>query len=150
MGNLAQNLFDTAAEHGRRPALRMDDTVLTYDQFCDAAGRVAAGMEARGVMPGDRVGMVLPNVLSFPILVYGALMAGAAVVPMNHRARAASSTEPAPSPDGSDKQILVTGARIPDGVAVDAEAGHVYWTNMGTRRSTTARSNGSTWTDAAG
>ena len=36
------------------------------------------------------------------------------------------------NPDGSDKQVLVTGARIPDGVAVDAEAGHVYWTNMGT------------------
>ena len=52
MGNLAQNLLDTAAEHGRRPALRMGDTVLTYDQFVDAAGRVAAGLEARGVMPG--------------------------------------------------------------------------------------------------
>jgi DNA-binding beta-propeller fold protein YncE len=36
------------------------------------------------------------------------------------------------NPDGSDKQILVTGARIPDGVTVDIEAGHVYWTNMGT------------------
>ena len=35
------------------------------------------------------------------------------------------------NPDGSDKQILVTGARTPDGVAVDIEAGHVYWTNMG-------------------
>jgi long-chain acyl-CoA synthetase len=83
MGNLAQNLLDTVARHGRRPALRMGDTVVTYDQFGDAAGRVAAGLEARGVMPGDRVGMVLPNVLSFPILIYGALMAGAAVVPMN-------------------------------------------------------------------
>lgn len=36
------------------------------------------------------------------------------------------------NPDGSDKQILVTGAHTPDGVAVDVEAGHVYWTNMGT------------------
>jgi sugar lactone lactonase YvrE len=36
------------------------------------------------------------------------------------------------NPDGSDKQILVTGMRIPDGVAVDVEGGHVYWTNMGT------------------
>ena len=61
----------------------MGDTVLTYDQFADAAGRVAAGLEARGVRPGDRVGMLLPNMLSFPILYYGALMAGAAVVPMN-------------------------------------------------------------------
>jgi long-chain acyl-CoA synthetase len=66
MGNLAQNLLDTAAEHGRRPVLRMGDTVMSYHQFVDAARRVAAGLEARGVMPGDRVGMVLPNVLSFP------------------------------------------------------------------------------------
>ena len=83
MGNLAQNLLDTAAKQGRRPALRMGDTVLTYDQFGDAAGRVAAGLEARGVAPGDRVGILLPDTLSFPILYYGALMAGAAVVPMN-------------------------------------------------------------------
>ncbi|MFF4116865.1 3-hydroxyacyl-CoA dehydrogenase [Streptomyces sp. NPDC001714] len=34
-------------------------------------------------------------------------------------------------PDGSDKTVLVTGCRIPDGVAVDVGAGHVYWTNMG-------------------
>jgi long-chain acyl-CoA synthetase len=83
MGNLAQKLLDTAAEHGGRPALRMGGTVLTYHQFGDAARRVASGLEARGVMPGDRVGMVLPNVLTFPILFYGVLMAGAAVVPMN-------------------------------------------------------------------
>ncbi len=83
MGNLAQILLDSAAKHGRRPALRMGDTVLTYEQFADAAGRVAAGLEARGVRPGDRVGMLLPDTLSFPILYYGALMAGAAVVPMN-------------------------------------------------------------------
>ncbi|WP_405885325.1 3-hydroxyacyl-CoA dehydrogenase [Streptomyces sp. NBC_01136] len=35
------------------------------------------------------------------------------------------------NPDGSDKQVIVTGCRIPDGVAVDVEAGHIYWTNMG-------------------
>ena len=34
-------------------------------------------------------------------------------------------------PDGSDKKILATGSRMPDGIAVDAEAGHLYWTNMG-------------------
>src|SRR5215471_9366275 len=33
--------------------------------------------------------------------------------------------------DGSDRKTIVTGARLPDGVAVDVEAGHVYWTNMG-------------------
>ena len=35
------------------------------------------------------------------------------------------------NPDGSDKKVVLTGGRIPDGIAVDALAGHVYWTNMG-------------------
>jgi len=35
------------------------------------------------------------------------------------------------NPDGSGKVIIVSGCRVPDGVAVDVEAGHVYWTNMG-------------------
>ena len=34
-------------------------------------------------------------------------------------------------PDGSDQQTLVVGCRHPDGVAIDLEAGHLYWTNMG-------------------
>ena len=34
-------------------------------------------------------------------------------------------------PDGSDKTIIATGQRMPDGVVVDVEAGHVYWTCMG-------------------
>ena len=33
--------------------------------------------------------------------------------------------------DGSNKQVLAAGCRHPDGVAIDAEAGHIYWTNMG-------------------
>jgi len=81
--NLAHNLIDTAAEHTDRPALKMDDAGLTYAEFRDAALKVAASLQARGISPGDRVGMVLPNVLSFPVVFYGALLAGAAVVPMN-------------------------------------------------------------------
>ena len=33
--------------------------------------------------------------------------------------------------DGSDPKVIVSGARVPDGVVVDVEAGHIYWTNMG-------------------
>src|SRR5215468_5177424 len=35
------------------------------------------------------------------------------------------------NPDGSGKTVIVTGCPVPDGVAVDVEAGHIYWTNMG-------------------
>jgi hypothetical protein len=33
--------------------------------------------------------------------------------------------------DGSDGKVIVTGGRIPGGMVVDVEAGHIYWTNMG-------------------
>src|SRR6266699_769767 len=33
--------------------------------------------------------------------------------------------------DGTDKKTIVTGCRVPDGIVVDVEAGHIYWTNMG-------------------
>ncbi len=35
------------------------------------------------------------------------------------------------NPDGSDRKVIVTGCRLPDGIAVDVAAGHIYWTNMG-------------------
>jgi len=36
------------------------------------------------------------------------------------------------NPDGSDLQTILTEARkLPDGIVVDVEAGHIYWTNMG-------------------
>ena len=34
-------------------------------------------------------------------------------------------------PDGSDRKVIVTGCHLPDGIVVDVEAGHIYWTNMG-------------------
>jgi hypothetical protein len=33
--------------------------------------------------------------------------------------------------DGSDSKTLVTGCRLPDGIAVDVDAGHLYWSDMG-------------------
>src|SRR5215472_4073099 len=35
------------------------------------------------------------------------------------------------NPDGSDRKTIVTDCRFPDGIGVDYEAGHIYWTNMG-------------------
>jgi hypothetical protein len=35
------------------------------------------------------------------------------------------------NPDGSDRKAIVTNCHLPDGIVVDAQAGHIYWTNMG-------------------
>ncbi|MBA2739423.1 MAG: long-chain fatty acid--CoA ligase [Nocardioidaceae bacterium] len=83
MATLASNLTKAAGEHADRPAVRLDDAVLTYAELQVAAQRVSALLGARGIGPGDRVGLVLPNVPQFPVLFYGAVAAGAVVVPMN-------------------------------------------------------------------
>ena len=83
MTNLAENLAHAAAEHPDRPALRLGDVTLTYAQFDDLASRAAGRMAELGIGIGDRVGLLLPNVLEFPVLLYGALRLGATVVPMN-------------------------------------------------------------------
>ena len=50
------------------------------------------------------------------------------------------------NPDGSDRKTIVTNCRYPDGIAVDVQAGHIYWTNMGIPTSMTARSSAPTST----
>src|SRR5205807_7680724 len=72
-----------AAHHGGRIAIRQDGVSLSYDALDRATGRVAALLREHDVEPGDRVGVILPNVAYFPICYYGALRAGAAIVPMN-------------------------------------------------------------------
>jgi long-chain acyl-CoA synthetase len=83
MPNLAHLLTNSAAAHPGRPAVKLDDTVLTYAALDEASARVAALLRAKGVAPGDRVGIMLPNVPYFPVAYYGALRAGAVVVPMH-------------------------------------------------------------------
>jgi long-chain acyl-CoA synthetase len=81
--NLASILTDTAREHGERTALKLDDAELTYEQLDEASARAAALVKSKGVEPGDRVGIMLPNVPYFAVVYYGVLRAGAVVVPMN-------------------------------------------------------------------
>src|SRR5262245_16505513 len=81
--NLACNLSAAARRGPGHPALRLDDTRLDYQSLEDLAARTAALIASSGVAPGDRVGLMLPNVPEFAALYYGALWAGAIVVPMN-------------------------------------------------------------------
>ncbi|WP_442814121.1 long-chain-fatty-acid--CoA ligase [Streptomyces sp. NBC_01761] len=81
--NLADLLSRTAVTHGTRIAVELGDRSLTYNELDTLAGRVAALLTARGVTPGDRIAVMLPNLLEFPALYYGTLRAGAVVVPMN-------------------------------------------------------------------
>jgi long-chain acyl-CoA synthetase len=83
MANLADALTKTAAAHPDAVAVKLDEIELTYAALDGASSLLAGLLTERGVQPGDRVGLMLPNVPYFPVVYYGILKAGAAVVPMN-------------------------------------------------------------------
>src|SRR5215471_17055598 len=58
-------------------------TKMTYAQFSSLANRFASGLQRLGIKQGDRVAIALPNMPQYPIAFYGALRAGAIVVPTN-------------------------------------------------------------------
>ena len=83
MSNLARIVVDGAARSSEHPALRLSDTVLSYGRLEDLVARCARLLQALGIEPGDRVGVMLPNVPHFTVAYYAVLRCGAIVVPMN-------------------------------------------------------------------
>jgi long-chain acyl-CoA synthetase len=81
--NLAVILEESTKRNPDKVAIIFDDFKLTYAQLNAAANQVANALVERGIKPGDRVGMMLPNVPQFPIIYFGILKAGGVVVPMN-------------------------------------------------------------------
>jgi len=81
--NLAHNLTASAQRYPDGAALRIEDVVITYSELDEATARVAGLLHERGLEPGDRVGIMLPNVPQFAFAYYGVLRAGGVVVPMN-------------------------------------------------------------------
>jgi long-chain acyl-CoA synthetase len=81
--NLAKNLTDTTRTCAERVAVRVDNEAMTYQALDEASARVAGLLHERGLKPGDRVGLMMPNVAEVPVVYYGVLRAGGVVVPMN-------------------------------------------------------------------
>src|ERR1700744_1362637 len=81
--NRARNLTDTTRAHAGRVAVRVDNAAMTYRALDEASARVAGLLHGRGLKPGDRVGIMMPNVAEVPVGASGGLRAGGVVVPMN-------------------------------------------------------------------
>jgi long-chain acyl-CoA synthetase len=81
--NLADNLLRSCALFPDRPAVRLDDTVLSYRALEERSARAAGLLLDLGVKPGDRVAIMLANMPEFAVIYYGVLRAGGVVVPMN-------------------------------------------------------------------
>jgi long-chain acyl-CoA synthetase len=81
--NLATILTDSAARDPDAVAIKLDDIDLTYRLLDGATAHMVGLLAERGIEPGDRVGIMLPNVPYFAVCYYGVLRAGGVLVPMN-------------------------------------------------------------------
>jgi long-chain acyl-CoA synthetase len=90
--NIASWVTERAATDPDLPAIKQGETILSYGSLDAAAARFATILRRRGVKAGDRVAMIMPNVIYFPIVYYAILRAGAIVVPMNPLLKAGEIT----------------------------------------------------------
>ena len=79
-----QNILDTAAEtYGQREAIVFQNTHISYRELKELAEKLAASLRRRGVRPGDRVSIMLPNLPQTFIAFRGVMKAGAVAVMTN-------------------------------------------------------------------
>ena len=83
MLNLSAVLEDGARTVPEKDCLVFGDLRLNYSVTDMIANQVANLLVSRGIRPGDRVALACPNLPYFPFVYYGALKAGAVVVPLN-------------------------------------------------------------------
>jgi long-chain acyl-CoA synthetase len=81
--NLASVLEHSARILPDREAITCGQARMTYAQLDAQASRLAAGLQAIGIAPGDHVALGSPNLPLFPIAYYAILKAGGVVVPLN-------------------------------------------------------------------
>ncbi|HUJ64008.1 MAG TPA: amino acid adenylation domain-containing protein, partial [Acidimicrobiales bacterium] len=120
-------ILEHATADPERAAVKDLGRDLSYADLCDEAGRLAAGLVARGVRDGDRVVLHLPNSVDFAVAALACLWVGATFVPL-------SVTDPvarlAGILDDCDPVLALTVATGDDGPAASLALGRFPWVSM--------------------
>src|SRR6187402_524620 len=81
------NLASMIVHHARltpdNEAIVWDDVRMTFGELDRLSNRVAHAITQLGIGHGDKVALSCPNIPSFPIVYFGIMKAGAAVVPLS-------------------------------------------------------------------
>lgn len=80
---LVAMIEDVFKKYRARPAFVCMGKKLTFDQVDKLSRQFGAYLHSRGLEPGDKIGLMMPNMLQYPIALFGALRAGLVVVNTN-------------------------------------------------------------------
>lgn len=104
---------------------------LSYRQVDDYSRAFGARMQALGLKPGDRIAIMMPNVLQYPIAVFGALRAGLVVVNTNPLYTARELKHQLKDSGAKAIVIMENFASVLEAVIDDTGVEHVILTSMG-------------------
>ena len=85
---IASILAESSVRHADRTAVVLADQRISYRELWRGARQYAAVLQERGVEPGDRVALLLPNTPHFPLAYFGVLALGGVAVPVHALLRA--------------------------------------------------------------
>ena len=119
--SVASILAESARRYPAHDALVLGDVRIPYSVAWEQARRYAAVLRDRGIKPGDRVAILIPNVPQFAFAYYGILALGACVVPIHSLLK---SEEIAYALKDSDAKMLIAAAPlIGEGLPAALEVG---------------------------
>ncbi len=101
-GTIADVLEDGARRFADRPAFESFGKRLTYAEIARASDAVIAWLQEKGLQKGDRVAIMMPNVMAYPVVMFAVLRGGFTVVNVN----------PLYTPRELEHQLNDSGARI--------------------------------------
>ncbi|MGB3596994.1 long-chain fatty acid--CoA ligase [Pseudomonas neustonica] len=82
--NILAVLKESCERFANKPAFTNLGKTLTYGEIYTLSGHFAAYLQKHsGLQPGDRIAVQMPNVLQYPVVVFGAMRAGYVVVNTN-------------------------------------------------------------------
>ncbi len=81
--SVADMIRDRCRRHAGRSAYVAFGTSLTYRRLLLDAEAFARSLRSTGLREGDRVAVLLPNSLAFPVVAFGVLLAGGVLAPLN-------------------------------------------------------------------
>ncbi|GIL02563.1 MAG: long-chain-fatty-acid--CoA ligase [Alphaproteobacteria bacterium] len=74
---------DACARFAARPAYTLMGKSISYAELLELSSRIGAFLQSKGLEKGDRVAIMMPNILQYPAVLFGVLRAGFTVVNVN-------------------------------------------------------------------
>ncbi len=81
--SVTEVINQTCQRYASRYAYQCMGAAITYSEMQHYAVTLAAWLQSKGVKKGDRVALMMPNLLQYPVAIYAVMLAGACVVNVN-------------------------------------------------------------------